>query len=191
MELVEQEFNTQTDLNDFDINEEDIDKLKFLIIKNIYLDSLKVYSVLTWFLHEMCHDESTRGKSLLEAIKKTKHFHLEDSGYLNEILLRCYLKILSVDLYYVNAEREIPSKFSFLPKKKLIALNIFNFVNNIETDENLGQSFSLLDDFVQVMCQSLAIFFTRNFDLKQSDQLDFFQSTELYDLPLIRYFDAY
>ncbi len=191
MKLIEQEYETQIDLVEFDLNENDTEKLKFLIIKNIYLDCLKVYSVLTWFFHEISCDESVNGKALISTIKQGKKLELEYSNHLNEMLLRSYLKILSVDLYYVNTESKIPVKFSFLQKKKLIALNIFNFVNNIEVDESFGLGFNLLDDFVQVMCHNMATFFIRNFDLKLPDVLITFQSSELYDLPLIRYFDNY
>lgn len=189
MRLIEQTFHIQTDLAN------DTDQIKFLIIKNVYLDSLKIYSVLTWFLRDISLDESTEAESLRQEMKLECHFESmssASSNYFKEKLLKNYLKTLSVDLYYMSSKCKIPSKFSFLPIEKLIVLNLFNLVRETEMDENCSGNFNLLDDFIKTMSMYLVGFFIKNFDVEQSELLESSRTNRelCYDLPLIRYYDS-
>ena len=200
MELIEQEFNIQTNSRNMDINEneQDSELIKFLLIKSIYLDSLKLYSCITWFLAIVSQSDSEDTESLITAIKKSESTAISDltseysSNNLKKHLLKSYFKTFTLDLYYMNTKGTIPAELKFLRPNQLIALNLFNVVETMQSDDDeFTKSFSCLDDLFQMISKSIGIFFIRNFNLNES--LAFLTSdndVEEYDLPLIRCFDS-
>jgi hypothetical protein len=195
MRLIEEEFELDLEEENIESNELDRDssQIKFLIIKSIYLDSLKIYSCLTWFLHEFAVDSSVDVETLKENssnCESTNELEAFNARYFKENLLKSFLKTLSLDLFYVNSNREIPAKFSFLSRRDiLIALNLFNVVKSMEIDGDLSENFNLIDEYIQTVADSLGFFFLKNFELNELNVESCNVDNESYDLPIIRYFD--
>lgn len=198
MRLIEEEFEIEEEVS-IECSElgHDSSQMKFLIVKSIYLDSLKIYSCLTWFLHETNVDSSVDAKLLQNNAAdcaSTDELETCNALYFKETLLRSFLKTLSLDLYYVNPtiKCDIPEELSFLSRRDLlVALNIFNVVKNIEIDgAYLSENFNLIDKYIQVISDFLGFFFIRNFPASRLDVKPCSPGNESYDLPLIRYYDA-
>jgi hypothetical protein len=83
-------------------------QIKFLYIKHVYLDTVKVLSCLVWIL-----DHVTK-------LKLNK----------NNIEVRKYLtKLLTLDLVYLN--KDYANRYKFFENKEiLIALNLYSVANN-------------------------------------------------------------
>lgn len=187
MEKIEEEFKIQTSSKNTDI-EEDTEQIKFLIIKSIYLDSLKLYSCMTWFLAILSQNDSENIKFFITAVKQSESTTISEITSVDIVknlqttLLESYFKTFTLDLYYMNNESMSKARQEFLRPDKLIALNVLN--------KNEEDEFNQLDDLFQVLSKSLGFFFIKNYDLSES--LTYIlpdNDLESYDLPLIRCFD--
>lgn len=163
METVETEFEIDIDSIELELElneskENESLKFKFLIIKSIYLDFIRIYSCLTWFLQAIESNESidlTFLKHSLLNIDSIDNLDNLNLNNLKEILLKSFLNTLTLDLYYLNPKNEIlkiPSAFSFIASRdKFIALNLFNVVKNTDFENEFSQWFNLLYQYIQTV----------------------------------------
>ena len=207
LELIETEFGVDSEeANESDSSEpelkHDYAQMKFLIIKNVYLDSLKVYACITWLLQEISHKQNR--DLVLSELYDSQEETNENAVFFrnNSIFLGCFLKTLTLDLYYLNTNNntEIPDKYSFLKEDTLIALNMFNiFYNSSKVVKNTGlseflqsdyfvENFGRPQDFIQTTCQCLAFCFLKNFEFEKINTASS-ENSNVCDLPLIKSFN--
>jgi hypothetical protein len=152
-------------------------ELKFLLIKSIYLDSVKIFAAITWLLH-MVH---------------TNQIDYDTDLDLELLVKQLLQKTLTLDLYYMDlssGEKQVPRVLKFLNKNSLIALNLFDN-DDLTSTSYFVESFGFTNEFIQTSCQLITNSFFNLIKSKKSklkytsNGLDGLESTN-YDLLLIR-----
>ena len=171
IELIDQEFQIDdyNDYDDFDFNQTDhiesnYSRIKFLFIKNVYLDTMKVFACLTWILHDVSYGCLT--------------IQLNNTS-MSELVRRYFIKTTTLDLYCFNPnssqDDKTPNGFNFLRNRNnLIVLNLVASVCNNKKIANefllssyYSENFGFPDDFIQTVTQCLTRKFIQNFRFKK------------------------
>lgn len=196
LELIDLEFEIDNNYDEFDFNQTDhiesnYSRIKFLFIKNVYLDTMKIFACLTWIMHDISFGCLT----------------IQPNTSISELVRRYFIKTTTLDLYCFNPnssdDQKTPEAFNFLQNRNnLIVLNLVAAVSNNKRVSNefllsnyYSENFGFPDEFIQTATQCIAIKFIENFKFKKAfnqktsplaaiseESLLFYK----HDLPLVR-----
>lgn len=175
MKLIEIEYKEC--LDDCPVN---VKFLKFLFIKNFYLDILVIFSVVSNFLHEILTNDSICEFNLINEINSSRNLFLKSNeiwkySHLKESITYFYIKYLARDLLRIDRDFSIVSNTStsiHFNKTDLVGLNLkFSkiFKNNYKM---YAEAFDINNFYLDSnnltlnLTYSIVFFLLRNFNLK-------------------------
>lgn len=167
MKLVEIEFKINTEYTSDVVSMDNLDFMKFLFIKNAYLNFIKVSACLIRVLNDV-----KRLDALVLSQIRTASFSLMQSGELCKFnslnaLARSYLvKCLNLDLYLVK--RDFFKENYFFPQDSFISMNLSTLdkqaAEDLEEFYVKQNNYSNPDNLILVLSQTLIFNLLRNFD---------------------------
>ena len=178
LKLIEREYNTDINYSNNSFCKKDLKldinykKLKFLFIKNTYLDVLKIFSCISSILNDITLNEQSNDLIDIEkvnldiqAIKQTQSLKCQDLwklNYIQKVIHLYFIKIITLDLYQMKSNSDhLPEGFEFLKKEFLIGLNANSIlsITKESLDANFHESGLFNDTFVLFVIVKLLLNF--------------------------------